>query len=678
MKHFFAPAIVVMDKLRYPVKFGLIFLIVLIPLLLLSINLISSINKEISFIENERIGLAYIKTVRQPIEHIQQHRGMTAAYINGASEFKDRIMQKRTIVDQKMAELQKVDSELAKQLGLSNAFSSLDQQWQAIKANSMQISSAEAIKAHSTLISSMLTLMSNVADASEITLDPELDSYYMGDALVAGLPNLLENMGQARAVGSGVAAKGSFTDQKVYVKLAVLANNIQLYAGKLNKGLQAAFQNNEAIAKHLGNQVTENVTAIDKIQNLLHKDLLDVDTITINSDSVFDTATTAISGSYQLYDALVPELDKLFMQRIESGKNTILIATSIVVIVLALVAYLFTGFYFSVRQSIEQISAATEKLADGDLTVMIKLHAHDEMSEIADRFNTMTQKFSGLIQQVFSASTQLATAAEEVSAVALDNAKNVDLQRQETDQVATAINEMTATVQEVSSNASSASEAANNADIETAAGKSVVINTAQSISQLAREIENASGVIKTVAQDSATIGSVLDVIKSIAEQTNLLALNAAIEAARAGEQGRGFAVVADEVRTLASRTQESTSEIEEMIGKLQSGSKNAVAVMEKSQQQAQEGVEQANKAAQSLDAIAHAVATINDMNTQIASAAEEQSSVSEEINRNVISISDISAQSAASAEQATESASAMAQLSAELQALVSQFKVLAK
>lgn len=317
----------------------------------------------------------------------------------------------------------------------------------------------------------------------------------------------------------------------------------------------------------------------------------------------------------------------------------------------------------------------TEVEVNSDLTLRSPNHSKDETGMMAAAFNSMLEKFEALIQQVNSTSSQLAAASEEVSAVARDSSNNVTQQVSETEQVATAMNEMAATVQEVARNAAAAAEAARSANDESSNGKRVVQTASKTIQQLASEVESAAAVIHELEQDSENIGSVLDVIKSIAEQTNLLALNAAIEAARAGEQGRGFAVVADEVRTLASRTQASTQEIQGMIEKLQGRAKQAVTVMEQGCNQAQTGAGQANEASHSLEVIASAVATISDMNTQIASAAEEQSAVTEEMNRNIININQVSEQTAAGAEQTTAASDELARLASQLQGLIAQFKI---
>lgn len=660
--------------MRFPIKFSTIFIIVFIPLLILSYNMVSLLSNNITFLGNEINGTTYLQAVRMPMQHIQQHRGMTAAYLNGATEFKDRIMAKRLDVDKYLAELQRTEDKLGASLKTKGSTSKLIQQWESIKANSLTQQPAEAISSHSKLIADMLALMTNVADNSEITLDPKLDTYYMGAALVATLPHLLENMGQARAVGSGIAAKGEF-NQKNFVRLSVLINDINTYATQLEAGLSAAIDDNADIKQKLGSMIEVNNKAITDMKNLLQTQLLEPEKITVSSDTVFNTATTAINGSYKLYDAMAPELISIFTQRSNDEFKTQVISITIVAVVLFLVFYLFVGLYFSVQDNIARIGQATQNLADGDLSTRLTLKGKDEMQQIAVDFNVMSEKFEALVQQIMSATSQLAAASEEVAVISQQSSVNLNNQRAETEQVATAMNEMSATVQEVARNAGDASGAAANADNEAKAGNSIVQQASRSIDDLAHEVENASGVIQQLASDSQTIGSVLDVIKGIAEQTNLLALNAAIEAARAGEQGRGFAVVADEVRTLAGRTQQSTQEIEAMIDKLQSGAKNAVTAMQAGREKAKVGVEQTKQAGEALAAITRAVATISEMNLQIASAAEEQSATTEEMNKNIININQLADETANSASQSTTASAELSKLATDLQNLVSQFKI---
>ena len=312
---------------------------------------------------------------------------------------------------------------------------------------------------------------------------------------------------------------------------------------------------------------------------------------------------------------------------------------------------------------------------DDDLSYSVVVESRDEVGAMGDAFNRMIAKFKQSLHAVADVTQQLHDVSDQVSHVADTTLQAVVEQRTETDMVASAMNEMSATVQEVVRHATQTAAASQGADEESRQGVRVAQQAIEGIHELIAEIESAAQVVQQVETDTANISAVLDVIKGIAEQTNLLALNAAIEAARAGEQGRGFAVVADEVRTLASRTQKSTEEIQNMIERLQHGVKNAVGAMEGAQQRATKGSDCVEKASQSLHVIAAEVATINDMNTQIATAAEEQSAVAEEINRNITTISSIADNTSTGATQTARSSEELVRLAAELRRLVNQFKL---
>lgn len=330
-----------------------------------------------------------------------------------------------------------------------------------------------------------------------------------------------------------------------------------------------------------------------------------------------------------------------------------------------------------IARPLKQMVAMLDDIAqgEGDLTRRLSSDRSDELGSIAKGFNTFLAKLQAMITQVVTSVQSVSDSSEHTADIAIRTNIGVQKQMAEIDQVATAVQEMTATAQDVARNATQAAQAASHADQAASQGMQIVRDTSNSIGVLAVEIGKAVDVVQTLAKDSENINAILTAIRGIAEQTNLLALNAAIEAARAGEQGRGFAVVADEVRNLAQKTQKATEEIQTMIQQLQQGTRDVVRVMEDSQNRTDESVQHAAKAAEALETITQAVSVINDMNTQIASAAEEQSAVADDINRNVINIGQVANEVAGGADESSSASAGLTKLAEQQRRLINQFKV---
>ncbi len=346
-------------------------------------------------------------------------------------------------------------------------------------------------------------------------------------------------------------------------------------------------------------------------------------------------------------------------------------------VVIAFIVAILLGIFITrmITRPLAVAVVSAQRIAGGDLTQPIVSTSSDEAGLLLDALSNMQDGLKGTIQQIASASDQLASAAEELSAVTNESTRGLTRQNDEIQQAATAVNQMTAAVEEVARNAVSTSEASKTATEDAVDGRGQVDHTVKGITTMVHEITESTEAVSELAGHVREISKVLDVIRSIAEQTNLLALNAAIEAARAGEQGRGFAVVADEVRALAHRTQASTVEIEGMISTVQSGADGAVAAMGKSLSLATHTQEQALRAGSALEKITQGVATINERNLVIASASEEQAQVAREVDRNLLNIQDLSTQSAAGADQTNASSQELSRLATSFNGMVAKFKL---
>jgi len=627
----------------------------------------------ISIAEKELKGLELLSSAQALTNRISTSRGTAAVLLNGDKSYQTHSSQSIQEVSAALKALIDTNTALEDPFALNQDLSEIENSWQSLSREISGLTLTTNLERHGSLIKNLSSIMLAIVERSNLIADPELDVNYMINGVLLELPYVTEMMAQTRDMGVEYAA-GNFNTDNHAILTAFSADFIR-YQKNLTTRLDAIYRENHQAQGLLSSAADSVGTAMKTFDSVLNNDLLTEAGGTTKPGKLYKKSSSAINSLNGLIDAVTPILNKRLTERLAAVENSRIVVLSLVILFVFLAAYLFVGFYRSVMESIGILNDQIGNMAEGDLCSRVELASHDELTMVADGINRMADRFSSLVSGVISTADNVATSSEQTSQSISQTLQGVQNQRAELEVVASSVQHMTDSVQAVVGNAGDASQAAEKADGDVSDGLDVISQAVTTINDLEKQVDVANTAIAQLATNSENIGTVLDVIRGIAEQTNLLALNAAIEAARAGEQGRGFAVVADEVRTLASRTHESTQEIESMISELQAGAKHAVDAMESGQQQTKVGVDHTRHAGDALNAIAEAVGTIKGLNQQIVSSTEEQNSVSTGINQTISNINSMAEQTTQGVEETASVIHELKRIAEQLQEDVHIFKV---
>ncbi len=664
------PVVAVMNRLRFSAKFACLATIVLIPLLLLSYYLYQDIQEQRASLELEIQGQRYLVQLT-PIARLSMlQRALTKRLQDGDASAQQDWQNNRDALLRAYDELGRLDRELGGQLETGSRVAQLRQNAERL-LQGVPGTPLEVFEAWSEQLTQTLNLFYYVSATSGLVLDSDYASLFLIDISSLRLPREINLIGQLRGLASGLSATNSFDPASLNVARSVMRQERQA-AEELEQALGLLARQMPELAQRLKTSLGQ---AQDDYGNF-RQGMLAVmkGEGTVSGKTLGAQGNAVVTRYYKVQEEAQGMLSQLLVERLAQETLVRDLVLGMIAAALLLLSYTFAGIYQALRLGIAELVSVTAAAAQGDLSRRAALPGRDEIADIGRSLDAMLAAFGRSLREVDQASDAVAQASGDLASSIGQARSTMQTQQGETDQVATAITEMTASVADVANNTEGAVAAAQQADQATREGTRVMQQTQQAIEALAAEVDLSATKVAALENHSQAIGGVIAVIRTIAEQTNLLALNAAIEAARAGEQGRGFAVVADEVRTLASRTQTSTEEIRRIIEQLQSATGDAVAQMQASRGHALNGVAAAEQASVSLNSIGSAVERIVDVNVQIASAAEQQAAVSEDINRNTTGIRASTVQVLSGIESDAATAEQLAGLSQELRSVVSRFR----
>jgi methyl-accepting chemotaxis protein len=669
-----APAVALLNRLSFRGKFTIIILCVLIALAGLGGSLGAALWGEVRHTRNEQAGVAALVPTLHAVQMIQQHRGQMVSVLSGKPELKPRADETAAQADRW---LDKADAALAASPSLSvtaSGWTAVRKDWKDLVISGGSLDAAASRIAHRKVIEALLAHAKAVISASGLLLDTEAGSFYMIDATLDALPDLIERIGKMRATGNLLLSKKTGSDEE-REDLTVLMATAEAEYRKVIQKLRRASEGHPEILTSAAALETETGPHLAWLTGVARSDIIPGRYETPAAEWV-QRSTTTIDALYKsAFEHFIPELEGLLADRESRLMRTFTLSAAAAIGVALLVIYLLAAVASAIGGAVASLAGNAEKVADGDLTVHVELATRDELQRVASAFNRMGASIAQLLQGAHKTADDLSAAADHLASSSSDVARGSAHQSDAASAMAAAVEEMTVGINHIASNARDAQSEATHAGQLSTEGSEVVRQTVDDIGRISEVVKRSAGIIRKLGDQSSQISAIVGTIKEIADQTNLLALNAAIEAARAGEQGRGFAVVADEVRKLAERTTQSTQEIAGMIGGIQEGAQHAVLAMEEGVERVGEGVDRASQAGTAIARIhTGAGRTVNAIN-EISDALGEQSAASTEIARQVEGIAQMAESNSISSQASARTAQQLKDLAVRLEQDIGHFRL---
>ncbi|NNM51749.1 MAG: methyl-accepting chemotaxis protein [Pseudomonadales bacterium] len=655
MSVWLSPVVAVLDNLRFRSKFLLVSLLTLVPLLGLSGNFLYNDWQQMHTLEQEEAGVKAANAILEVIHTVQIHRYHSLAKFPLDNKLNDSI------------------DKLFVQASQEDVFSGihyeeLTNSWDKIR-DSSQLSHDEIFNQHTQLIGQLIETLHLVQAHSGLNLDSDSTRSALQKLDYTDLPPLLESMGTLRALLS--AHLGSVVDERIAGRIQQLQQHLNNQIKILIQTQQEVFNSDVEAKTSLNSHMTAALLSFQDIAQQINPILAGQAPQPVLLDNISRDLDAGIAADYLTGSYLSKSLEKAHQQAVY-----IAVTGGILLLLLILVMMMMQGgLQASLLDIIDRMGKTLGQLGRGDLTQRLQVHTQDEMLKVADHINNMAASFQKMVQQMSDVSQRLASSAEQLSVSSEQTSAGARTQSQQAEQVITAMAQMNEAVQSMANHAQATSTETTRGRDLSETGHGHVVSTVHDIQELASDMQHTADIFSELRQNTEAMGSILAVIRGVAEQTNLLALNAAIEAARAGEQGRGFAVVADEVRTLAGRTQQSTHEIDQLIKRLQDGAIKAETAISGSLKRSEQCVHSADSAGDSLKAVLETMVVVADKNMEVASAIEEQSRVAVQINQNIHDIGQITQRNTIAFQETASASAELSRLAESLSSMVAQFKI---